>query len=69
MGADLSRGILNFAEGKKLGQTGLKWLKIHTANLIGFDKARLPDKIEAIEKNLPMLKAIAENPKKNQQWL
>lgn len=41
MGADMSRGLLSFAEGKKLGAGGLRWLKIHTANLMGFDKARI----------------------------
>jgi DNA-directed RNA polymerase len=45
IGADLPRGLLMFSEGMKLGSSGLKWLKIHTANLMGFDKARLPDKL------------------------
>lgn len=41
IGNDLSRGLLMFANGKKLGKTGLKWLKIHCANLMGKDKATL----------------------------
>lgn len=45
IGADLPRGLLMFSEGMKLRSSGLKWLKIHTANLMGFDKARLPDKL------------------------
>ena len=39
IGNDLSRGLLAFADGKKLGESGLKWLKIHCANLMGKDKA------------------------------
>ena len=41
IGNDLSRGLLLFAEGKKLGDNGLKWLKIHCANLLGKDKATI----------------------------
>jgi len=41
MGADLARGILEFAEGKELGTHGLRWLKIHLANKIGKDKLPL----------------------------
>jgi len=35
IGNDLSRGLLLFADGKKLGPLGVKWLKIHCANLMG----------------------------------
>ncbi|KAI4357946.1 hypothetical protein L6164_001860 [Bauhinia variegata] len=33
LGSDLCRGILEFAEGRPLGKSGLRWLKIHLANL------------------------------------
>lgn len=35
MGADINRGLLEFAEGKPLGKDGLYWLKVHLANKIG----------------------------------
>jgi len=38
IGADLSRGLLEFSEGNPLGDTGLRWLKIHLANKMGKDK-------------------------------
>lgn len=41
IGNDLSRGLLLFAKGKRLGEGGLKWLKIHCANLMGKDKATI----------------------------
>jgi DNA-directed RNA polymerase len=41
MGADHCRGLLTFGKGKELGDNGLKWLKIHLANVFGFDKASL----------------------------
>ncbi|CDY07360.1 BnaA07g24390D [Brassica napus] len=33
LGSDLCRGILEFCEGKPLGESGLRWLKVHIANL------------------------------------
>ena len=41
MGADLNRGILTFSEGKRLGEDGLWWLKVHFANKWGKDKLPL----------------------------
>ena len=38
MGSDLCRGVLQFAEGKPLGERGLSWMKIHLANLYGENK-------------------------------
>ncbi|KAI4352341.1 hypothetical protein L6164_006604 [Bauhinia variegata] len=40
LGSDVCRGILEFAEGRPLGNSGLHWLKIHLANLYagGVDK-------------------------------
>lgn len=48
IGNDLSRGLLTFAQGKRLGAGGLKWLKIHCANLMGKDKAPINEKLEFI---------------------
>ena len=41
IGADINRGLLEFSEGKRLGEKGLKWLKIHLANKMGKDKLSL----------------------------
>lgn len=38
IGDDLARGLLQFGEAKPLGVEGLKWLRVHLANLYGFDK-------------------------------
>lgn len=40
MGDDLSRSLLVFAEGKKLGRDGFKWLKLHAVNLTGSVKKK-----------------------------
>ncbi|KAL2011140.1 hypothetical protein VTN00DRAFT_3858 [Thermoascus crustaceus] len=44
MGADNARGLLLFKDGKLLGARGLQWLKIHLANVYGFDKASLQER-------------------------
>ncbi|KAJ7468690.1 DNA/RNA polymerase [Mycena latifolia] len=44
IGDDLSRGLLIFAEKKPLGVRGFRWLKIHLANLYGFDKANFDER-------------------------
>lgn len=62
IGNDLVRGLLLFGQGKKLGSSGLKWLKIHTANLMGKDKAPLQDKIIFIDENIEKIHRFAANP-------
>jgi DNA-directed RNA polymerase len=45
-GPDISKGILEFSEGKALGEDGFKWLCIHGANVYGFDKAEFKDRVK-----------------------
>jgi len=45
-GEDSARGLLEFAESKKLGDSGLAWLAIHGANCFGEDKISLEDRYE-----------------------
>lgn len=49
MGADISRGILEFADAEKLGEHGLYWLKIHLANVIGKDKLKFEERVKYVE--------------------
>lgn len=69
IGNDLSRGLLMFADGRRLGKSGVKWLKIHSANLMGKDKATIPEKLEFISANLALIHAIASDPLKNREWI
>ncbi|KAH8831286.1 DNA/RNA polymerase [Flagelloscypha sp. PMI_526] len=68
MGDDLSRGLMCFAEGKPLGVRGLRWLKIHLANLAGYDKASFEDRVKWTEERLPLIFDSAENPLGGQRW-
>jgi len=62
IGDDLSRGLLLFAEAKPLGEHGLRWLKIHLANLCGFDKGRFDERAQFVEDHLTDIYDSAERP-------
>lgn len=68
MGADHCRGLLKFGKGRELGDTGLKWLKIHLSNVYGFDKASLSERQEFSMKNLNSIVDSATNPLKGDRW-
>lgn len=69
IGNDLVRGLLLFGKGKKIGSHGLRWLKIHTANLMGKDKAPIDDKLAFIDENLNKIHQIADSPLVYREWL
>lgn len=62
LGDDLSRGLLKFAEKKPLGERGLRWLKIHLANLYGFDKANFDERVAFVEDHLELIYDSATKP-------
>ena len=68
MGADNCRGLLAFGSGKKLGATGLKWLKIHLASLYGFDKASFEDRQKFTENHLTEIYDSANNGLNGNKW-
>ena len=68
MGADNVRGLLIFAKGKKLGVAGLRWLKIHLANVYGFDKASFTQRENFANEHLTDIYDAAENPLSGRRW-
>ncbi|OBR02593.1 DNA-directed RNA polymerase [Colletotrichum higginsianum IMI 349063] len=68
MGADHVRGLLRFANGKELGEEGLKWLKVHVANVFGFDKASLKERESFAMDNLVNIFDSANNPLDGTRW-
>lgn len=68
MGADHVRGLLRFSKGRELGERGLMWLKVHLANVYGFDKASLKDREAFATKHLPEIIESATNPLKGNRW-
>ncbi|CAK1358234.1 unnamed protein product [Cercospora beticola] len=68
MGADNVRGLLVFAEGKELGENGLRWLKIHTATVAGHDKASMEERVEFTMKHLDDIYDSVRNPLDGRRW-
>ncbi|KAK8106075.1 hypothetical protein PG999_009434 [Apiospora kogelbergensis] len=68
MGADNTRGLLRFAEGKKLGESGLRWLKVHLANVFGFDKASISEREQFAMDNLENIRDSVKDPLNGNGW-
>lgn len=68
MGSDLCRGMLKFANSKKLGKEGLRWLKVHLSNLAGNNKISLAERVEWTEKHLDEVFDSATNPVDGNRW-
>ncbi|KAL2896218.1 DNA-directed RNA polymerase 2 chloroplastic/mitochondrial [Bienertia sinuspersici] len=70
LGSDMCRGILEFAEGRALGKSGLYWLKIHLANLYagGVDKLSLEGRITFTENHLDDIFDSADKPLEGRRW-
>ncbi|URE41883.1 hypothetical protein MUK42_07982 [Musa troglodytarum] len=70
LGSDLCRGVLEFAEGRPLGKSGLRWLKIHLANLYagGVDKLSHDARIAFAENHLEDIFDSADRPLEGRRW-
>ena len=68
MCADNVRGLLLFDKGKELGEKGLRWLKIHLANVFGFDKASLSDREQFVTDHSSDIHDSATRPLDGDQW-
>lgn len=70
LGSDLCRGILNFAEGRPLGTEGLRWLKIHLANLYGgtVGKMSFDARVAWADEMMDKVMDSAENPLEGRRW-
>ncbi|KAH7355059.1 mitochondrial DNA-directed RNA polymerase-like protein [Rhexocercosporidium sp. MPI-PUGE-AT-0058] len=68
MGADHCRGLLKFGEGRELGEGGLRWLKIHVANVFGFDKASLSEREAFASRHMEKIYETATTPLTGSRW-
>ncbi|XP_041010369.1 DNA-directed RNA polymerase 1B, mitochondrial [Juglans microcarpa x Juglans regia] len=70
LGSDICRGILEFAEGRPLGKSGLRWLKIHLANLYagGVDKLSYEGRAEFTENHLDDIFDSVDRPLEGRRW-
>ncbi|KAG0091794.1 DNA-directed RNA polymerase [Podila epicladia] len=68
LGNDLCRGLLMFDEAKPLGSKGFTWLKIHLANLAGFDKHSLSARAQFTMDHLEDIFDSADKPMEGRRW-
>ncbi|CAN4121991.1 unnamed protein product [Withania somnifera] len=70
LGSDLCRGILEFSEGRPLGESGLRWLKIHLANVYGggVDKLSYEGRAAFSENHLEDIFDSADRPLEGKRW-
>jgi DNA-directed RNA polymerase len=68
LGSDLCRSLLKFADGKPLGKGGLRWLKIHIANLCGTNKISFADREKWVEDQMGDIYDSVDNPLTGKLW-
>ena len=68
MGSDNCRGLILFAEGKELTSTGLWWLKVHLANVFGYDKASFDERVKFANDHLNDIEDSVNNPLNGNRW-
>ena len=68
MGADHCRGLLLFAKGRELGENGLSWLRVHLANVFGYDKASLAERRAFSHEHVEDIYDSAKNPLEGRRW-
>lgn len=50
-GPDYIKALLQFSEGKRIGEQGIPWLKYHIANLFGVDKVSQEERVKWVDDN------------------
>lgn len=68
-GDDLSKGLLDFANGKPVGEDGAYWLAVHGANVWGEDKRSLDDRVAWVEANEERIRCTADDPFADRWWM
>lgn len=61
-GDDSGRALIEFAEGKPLGERGVFWLKIHLANCFGVDKVSFEERVKWVDDHKLAILDSAYNP-------
>jgi DNA-directed RNA polymerase len=61
-GDEVSRGVLEFATAKPLGERGVWWLAVHLANCFGKDKLPFPERVAWVREHDAAILQSAERP-------
>lgn len=65
---DVGRAMLEFADGKPLGEDGAFWLAVHIAGLFGVDKVSFDDRVAWVHEHEDDLLAAALDPQEGRFW-
>lgn len=68
-GSDNAKGLLEFADGKPLGERGLFWLGVHGANLFGNDKVSLGERYSWAVEHVAEVRCVARDPLYHRWWM
>lgn len=61
-GSPLIKGLIQFASGSPVGERGVYWVKVHTANCYGEDKVSFDARVQWTDDRMKDILAVAENP-------
>ena len=67
-GTDLAKGLLRFSQGRKCDKRAIEWLKIHGANVFGYDKASYTDRVKWVDEHQEEILAYAKDPLTLRGW-
>ncbi len=67
-GSDWQKALIQFADGKPLGDEGAFWLFVHVANLFGVDKVSFEERHRWVRDNLSALLDSANDPLDGQRF-
>lgn len=67
-GSDPFRALLEYAEPKPLGKTGLYWLKVHVANKMGMSKLSFDERAAYVDEHTADIVQSAESPLQGDRW-
>jgi DNA-directed RNA polymerase len=68
-GCDLSKGLLTFSNAVEPGESGMYWLKVHTANSFGVDKVSYADRVAWVDENMARIRAVGADPLAERWWM
>lgn len=67
-GSDPFRALLEYAEPKPLGKTGVYWLKVHLANKMGMSKLSFDERVHYVDEHIEDVVQSAESPLHGDRW-
>ena len=62
LGTSEIKSIIEFGEGEYLTADGMRWLKIHLANVYGLDKEPYDDRVSWVDENYDNIMMVANDP-------